>query len=250
MKKLIAFVIVLFAMLFDLRAVMALEFPSSGLFGSFPSTRPFTFPSKTPKPTSSANPTSTPIASATPAPTSAPTLLEIEDIEPNSANFMDEFVIYGANFGTGTGSVSLRVSNQNYSSGGAPIVSWTDNEIKARVPAVRKGAYRVQVITSDGKKSNEIRFSVKNGQPIINSSSISLVNGEYEMTFQGTELGSRRGSVDIYNGDSLAGNGIIKSWSSSKVRFDLPALPNHEYGFQITTSDGRKSSLKFFTVGN
>ena len=248
MVKLFAFVIVLFLMLFDLRAVTAFEFPSSGVFGSFPSFKPF--PVKTPKPTQAPTPTATPTASSTPAPTSTPAGIEIEDVEPSSANFMQEFTIYGYGFGSNPGSVSFRLNNQSFSSGGAPIVSWNNEEIVAKVPAVSKGSFRIQVITSGGLKSNEIRFSVKNGQPIVNSTSISLVNGEYELTFQGTELGSRRGSVDIYNGDSLAGNGIIKNWSSSRVRFELPALPRHEYGFQITTSDGRKSSKKFFTVGN
>lgn len=236
-------------MLFDLRAVTALEFPNGGIFGPFPSFRPF--PTKTPKPTKAPTPapSSTPIASATPAPSSVPAQPEIEDVDPSSANFMQEFTIYGGGFGNNPGSVSFRLSNQSFISAGAPIVSWADDEIVAKVPALRKGSYRIQVATADGKKSNEVRFSVKNGQPIINSSSISNVNGEFEMTFQGTEFG-RRGSIDIYSGSDLVGNGIIKSWSSSRVRFELPALPNHEYGFQITTADGRKSSLKFFTVGN
>ncbi len=216
-------------------------------FFNFPSIRPFPFPSKTPKPTETPEPTSTP--TATPAPTPVSTKFEITDVDPSSANFMEEFTIYGTNFGAGAGSVSFRYYTQSFSSGGAPIVSWSNTEIKARVPALKKGSYRIQVIRADGQKSNEEKFSVKNGQPIINSNSIVVKNGEYEMTFQGTEFG-RRGSIDIYNGDSLAGNGIIKSWSSSRIRFDLPTLPHHEYGFQITTADGRKSSMRFFTVGN
>ena len=234
-------------MLFDLRAVTAFEFPTGGIFGPFPSFRPF--PTKTPKPTQNPTPSATPVASATPTPSSAPAQLEIEDVDPSSANFMEEFVIYGGGFGSAPGSVSFRYYRNSYISGGAPIVSWEDDQIVAKVPALAKGSYRIQVMTADNKKSNEIRFSVKNGQPIINSSSISNVNGEFELTFQGTEFG-RRGSIDIYSGPDLVGNGIIKSWSSSRVRFELPALPNHEYGFQITTADGRKSSLKFFTVGN
>jgi len=163
---------------------------------------------------------------------------------------MQEFTLTGLNFGSTAGSVSFRYYNQSYSSGGAPIVSWSPTGIKAKVPAVKKGSYRIQVITSENKKSNEIKFTVKNGQPVINSTSVRLLNGEYEIVFEGKEFGSKRGSIDIYADNNLAGNGQIRYWSSSRVRFGLPALPNQEYGFQISTSDGRKSSLKYFTLGN
>lgn len=163
---------------------------------------------------------------------------------------MQEFILTGFNFGANPGSISFRYYTQSYSSGGAPIVSWGNNEIHAKVPAVKKGSYLIQVITSDKKKSNEIKFSVLNGQPTITSTSLSINNGDYELVFQGTEFGSKRGSIDIYVGSNLAGNGVIGYWSSSRIRFTIPSLPHQEYGFQITTSDGRKSSFKFFTVGN
>ena len=217
----------------------------------FPSLKPFPFPTSTPAASATPLPSPTPTLSPsiTPAP-SFTTAVEIDDVQPGSANFMQEFTLTGFNFGANPGSVSFRYYNQSYSSGGALIISWGNNEIKAKVPAVKKGSYRIQVITADKKKSNEKSFNVKNGQPIITSTSISVVNGEYELVFQGTELGSKRGSVDIYAGSNLAGNGDIKYWSSSRVRFGLPALPHQEYGFQISTSDGRKSSLRYFTVGN
>lgn len=223
----------------------------------FPSFNPFPFPTSTPAPsaTPSQSPSATP--TATPFPSPASTAVEIDDIDPSSANFMQEFTISGFNFGSNPGSVSFRYYNQGFPSAAAPIVSWSNNEIKAKVPGVKKGSYRIQVISSDSeqssssnKKSNEFRFTVKNGQPLINSTSLRVLNGEYELVFQGTEFGSRRGSVDIYAGTNLAGNGQIEYWSSSRVRFELPDLPHQEYGFQITTSDGRQSSLKFFTLGN
>ena len=246
MLRFFAFFVVLFLMLFDLKAVSAQGF-NSDIF-NFPSFNSFPFPSKSPKPTETPAPSATTSPSVTPTPAPS-TILEIEDVEPSSANFMEEFTIYGSAFGSIPGAVNFRLSNQSFSSGGAPIVSWSDTEITAKVPAVRKGSYRIQVITSENKKSNEVRLTVKNGQPVINSTSLSNNNGEYELTFQGTEFG-RRGSVGIYNGDSLVANGIIRSWSSSRIRFDIPNIPYHEYAFQITTADGRKSSLKYFSVGN
>lgn len=163
---------------------------------------------------------------------------------------MQEFTLTGFNFGSNPGSVNFRHYTQGFPSAGAPIVSWSDNQIKTKVPAVKKGYYRIQVITSEGKKSNEVKFTVKNGQPIINATSVSATNGEYEFIFQGTEFGSGRGEINIYSGSSIVSKGIIKYWSSSRVRFELPSLPHAEYGFQIQTADGRLSSLKFFTVGN
>jgi hypothetical protein len=217
----------------------------------FPSIKPFPFPSKSPAATLSPSPTATPVQSASPTPApSISTAVQIEDVDPSSANFMEEFTLYGVNFGANPGSVSFRYYSQNFSSGGAPIVSWSPTEITAKVPAVKKGSYRIQVVTQEGKKSNEVRFSVSNGQPVVNSNSVRLLNGEYELVFEGSEFGSRRGSVDIYLGSNLAGNGIVKYWSSSRVRFELPDLPKAEYGFQITTYDGRKSSFKYFNIGN
>lgn len=215
----------------------------------FPSFKPFPFPTSTATPAPSAVPSQTPSPTITPAP-SVTTAVEIDDVNPSSANFMQEFTLTGFNFGQNPGSISFRNFNQGFSSGGAPIVSWSDQEIKAKIPAVKKGYYRIQVITADAKKSNEIKFTVKNGQPVINSTSLRAVNGEYEFVFQGTEFGSRRGEVSIYLGSTIAGKGIIEYWSSSRVRFEFPPLPHAEYGFQIQTSDGRQSSFKFFTVGN
>lgn len=245
MIKLIVLLIILSAFVTTQNSAKAVDFPSFGPgFGSFPSVKPF--PTKTPKPSETPSGTSSP--TSTPAPTPTSNKFEILDIEPASANYMQEFTIYGSNFGS-AGSVNFRYYNQNYSSGGATIISWTNSEIKAAVPALKKGSYRIQIIRSDGQKSEEEKFSVKNGQPVMDSNSIKAVNGKFELTFQGQEFG-RRGSIDIYNGGGLAGKGVIKYWSSSKIRFDLPALPRAQYGFQITTQDGRKSPLMFFTVGN
>lgn len=163
---------------------------------------------------------------------------------------MEEFTLTGFNFGSSPGSVSFRYYTQNYLSGGAPIISWSSSEIKAKVPAVKKGYYRIQVITADGKKSNEIKFTVRNGQPTVNSTSINALNGKYELTFQGTEFGYSRGEINIYAQNSVIAKGIIKYWSSSRIRFEVPSLPIQEYGFQIQASDGRQSSLKYFTLGN
>lgn len=215
----------------------------------FPSFKPFPFPSSISTPAPTSTPVPSIIPSATPAP-SVTTAVEINNVNPSSANFMQEFTLTGFNFGSNPGSISFRYYSQSYSSGGAPIVSWSSNQIKAKVPAVKKGSYRIQVITSDGKKSNEIKFSVNNGQPIVNSTSIRLLNGEYELVFEGTEFGSRRGEINIYADSNIEAKGIIKYWSSSRVRFALPNLPHREYGFQIQASDGRQSSLKFFTLGN
>jgi hypothetical protein len=163
---------------------------------------------------------------------------------------MQEFTLKGQNFGDTIGSVSFRYYTQNYSSGGAPIISWSNNEIHAKVPGVKKGYYRIMVVTADNKKSQEVRFTVNNGQPIVNSTSISLVNGKYEMIFQGVEFGYKKGIVNIYSNNNIISSGIINYWSDSRVRFSLPNLFHAQYGFQIQASDGRQSSFKFFTVGN
>lgn len=241
MRILVLLLVTVFS-LTSVSSVSAVEFPSFSNF-PFPTIKPF--PSKTPKPTSS--PTNAP--SSTPAPTPVSTKFEITDIDPSAANYMEEFTLFGTNFGNSAGSVNFRLSSQSYSSGAATIVSWSNTEITAKVPALVKGAYRIQIVRSDGQKSPEEKFSVKNGQPVVNSNSIVASGGEVEMTFVGKEFG-KRGSIDIYDGSTLAGHGVLRSWSTTKIRFDLPSLPRKQYGFQITTADGRKSSIRLFTVGN
>lgn len=252
MSKIIALFVVVFILLVDLESVFALDMPkiSGNPFGSsfspgFPSGN-FPFPSKTPKPSATATPAPSSTPSSTPVPT---TVFEITDVDPSYANFDQEFTIYGTNLGT-SGSVNFRLSSQSFSSGSAPIVSWGQNQITAKVPALKKGSYRIQVVRVDGQKSDEVRFSIKAGQPVVNSNSISAVNGKYELTFQGSEFGTKRGVINIYDGSSVVANGIIRSWSSSRVRFELPNLTRKQYGFQIQTADGRKSTIQFFTVGN
>lgn len=239
MKKSFVLALVLLFSFANVSNASAQSFPSF----NFPSIKPFPLPSKTPKSSKVPDPTTIP----SPAPVS--TKFEITEVDPSSGNYMQEFTIYGTNFGGGTGSVNFRLNNQSFSSGSAPIISWSNSEIKARVPAIAKGSYRIQVVNADGHKSNEKKFSVKNGIPVVNSNSIVARDGEIEMTFVGKEFG-KRGSIDIYDGSTLAGHGILRSWSSSKIRFDLPDLPRKQYGFQITTADGRKSPLRMFIVGN
>src|SRR3989338_7908441 len=86
----------------------------------FPSIKPFPFPTSTPAASSTPAPSHTPSPSpsVTPAP-SVTTAVEIDDVDPSSANFMQEFTLTGLNFCSTAGSVSFRYYNQSYSSGGA-----------------------------------------------------------------------------------------------------------------------------------
>lgn len=242
MRRSILFTLTLTLTLIAPTQTLAFDLPVRTI--PLPSIRSFPAPSTdTPNPTQSPTPTPNPSAPQV-------TTVEISKVTPASANFMQEFIITGYNFGAKPGGVNFRYYTQNFLSGGAPIVSWSNNEIKAKVPAVKKGSYRIHVSTSDNKKSNEVRFVVLNGQPIVNSTSLRVRNGAYELIFEGTEFGSKRGEINIYQVGNIVAKGVIQYWSSLRVRFTLPNLTYASYGFQIQTQDGRQSSLKFFNVGN
>ncbi|MBI2028353.1 MAG: IPT/TIG domain-containing protein [Candidatus Levybacteria bacterium] len=88
--------------------------------------------------------------------------VNLSSIDPNSGSVGSAITLRGSGFGTSKGSVSFYNSN-GQASGGAPITSWTDIEIKANVPGILAGnsTYQVEVESYYGFKSNRATFTVK-----------------------------------------------------------------------------------------
>ena len=219
--------IVLFVVLFITpTSAHALSFPKPSFF-NFPS---FPSASSTPKPSFTPNPQG----------------VDLQVIEPTTVNFSQTFTLKGKNFGAAQGSVRFYIRGNSLPSAAAPIVSWSDTEIKATVPAVQGNSYYdVAVKKSDNKLTNKLRVRVKYGQPLINSTSFVNQNGEIIITLSGRDFNSKDGKIVFYNSsNAVVGEGEIDSWSNSRIRFTPPTLPTGDYKYQIQTADGRLSSLK------
>lgn len=209
-----------------------------------PTSNPILSPTSTPKPTPTLTPSPTPQI-----------IVKIDSITPTSGNYGSEITIKGSNFGYVNGSVSF-YNSSGINSGGSTIVSWSDSEVKGKVPFVKSDSdYQVEVGTSNGKKSNRIAFRVLAGQPIISSIAPSSMGPGDEIIIDGSGFGSNTGSVNFHqvdSPDSASGGSVITSWSDTQIKGNVPGIlaPNTEYGIQIITSDGRRSSFKYYQVGN
>lgn len=204
-------------------------------------------------PKASAAPSTNPAVSPSTTTTSSNTNssdMRVNEVNPTSGNFMQTITLKGNNFGNSAGSVAFYGTSSS-PSGGGPIESWSNTEIKVKVPAIRGNTDYQLEVSAGGKTSNRIGFKVINGQPQLNSVSPNPASG-ISITLSGSELGSSNGTVTFYEGGNPAGTCSIASWSDSQISCTVPAnlTQGKEYGLQITTSDGRQTSFKYYTFGN
>lgn len=201
--------------------------------------------------TSEIAPTLTSAPTLAPSPTPVPSNPRIDSISPSSGPSGQDIAIKGSLFGGEMGTVRMCLSgNCNYN----PVVdSWSNTEIKARVSGMitQAGAYDVSVVTKNNITSNWVSFTVTAGQPIINNISPSNISPALNITLSGSNFGSR-GQVNFYkNYPALSGTGNIESWSSTQIVVTIPGSldGNTEYGIEVVSGEGSKSSFKYYTVG-
>jgi hypothetical protein len=87
--------------------------------------------------------------------------VNLGSIDPNSGSVGSSITLHGSGFGTSNGFVIFYNSN-GQDSGGAPIESWSDTQITARVPGILapNSTYQVEVENSNKSKSNRTSFAV------------------------------------------------------------------------------------------
>ncbi len=172
----------------------------------------------------------------------------ITSIYGSPAKSGDTVAIYGSGFASQyakSGSVTL-YNQYNQAVAGAPIVYWSDTVVKFTVPFVAKGNYQIEAQTSDGRKSNRVSLTVTAAQPTISSLyTYNLSWGGYFIIY-GQDLG-KSGKINLYNTNSNVPfyNATILSWSDSLIigQISPKVGGNATYGFQVSTSDNRQSSL-------
>lgn len=219
--------------------------------------------------TSPANATSSttfstkPQISPTPIPSPTPVFssrVKLESVSPSVASSGEEVKLFGSGFGTLIGKVHLYNQFLGPSTVFANITPnrWTDTEIKITIPpALGDQTIDVEAIHFDGTKSNKASFQVKKGQPRMDSISPSNAQPLQSITISGNEFGTTSSTVNIYK---TTGPDITtpftkcenQSWDDNSIRCTLPSNVNNgsEYGIEIVTSDNRKSSFKYYKVGN
>lgn len=197
---------------------------------------------------------------ATPKPPVNPSKVKLNSITPSSANSGEEIRLIGTGFGPDSGKVYFFNQIMGSTTPFMNVIptSWSDTEIKVTIPpAVGGQSIDVEVVHSDGTKSNRAKFTIKGGQPRIDGFSPSNAEPLQTVTISGKEFGSQNGAVNIYKldnynlskPDSLC---QIVSWTDTTIKCSLPSTVNNgtEYGIAIESSDGRKSSFKYYKVGN
>lgn len=177
----------------------------------------------------------------------------LKSISPSTANFGNEITLSGSRFTAKQGSVNFYNPDGSLA-GGAPIVYWSNTVIKATIPAVKgHQRYSVEVITGSGEKSNRLAFTVNYGQPVVWSVSPLAGGPGKQIMLTGADFGPAKGEVNWYlpGSSSPSGGSVVYSWTDTEIRANVPGIlaPNREYVFVVKTSDGRTSSVKYYTVG-
>lgn len=90
--------------------------------------------------------------------------------------------------------------------------------------------------------------SAVSNQPTITGVSPAPAPG-ISVTFSGSAFGTNTGAVTFYEGGTPAGTCNVTAWSETSLTCTMPNLTAEKnYGMQLTTSDGRQSSFKYYTL--
>lgn len=124
------------------------------------------------------SPTANPCGLGKPTPVTSDPSVHLDWVTPSSGKVGETIILKGSGFGKSSfyfsdptkflGGVSFYGSLCGYNSGGAPLVCtddwdyscWTETELKVKVPGVSSGSFNIEVMSSDGKRSNRINFQV------------------------------------------------------------------------------------------
>jgi hypothetical protein len=172
-----------------------------------------------------------------PPQTAAPS---IDSIIPDSAAVGDTIRIIGSGFGSSRSSSTLIVGSQT----ATDIFTWSDTEIRARVPsgAVNTGI----VITVDGISSNAKQYHIIGALTPIGPHLTSIVPDSAEVgdliTINGENFGAVQGSSVLIIGTRPAIK--ITQWTATQIRADVPLLAISD-SLTITVGGVTSNSLPF-----
>ncbi len=161
----------------------------------------------------------------------------ITSTSPTSGTQGSTVTLGGSAFGSSRGSSYVKFGSVKASS----YVSWSNTQIKVKVPSGVSGKVNVTVTTSGGTSAAKT-FSVK-----PNISSISPTSGKKDttVTLSGSAFGSSRGSSYVKFGSVKASSYV--SWSNTQIKVKVPSGVSGKVNVTVATSGGT-SAGKSFTV--
>ena len=161
---------------------------------------------------------------------------QITSISPSRARYNQVVTIHGTAFGANRGT-SRVIFHGGTEPSSSQYVSWSDTQIRVRVPAgARTG--NVHVVTTGGSVSARLTIT----SPWISNISPQTVQTNTVVTVSGGNFGSSRGSSSVRIGSIVIPSSSFTSWSSSRIRFRIP-LNTPPGNLTIRTSEGTSNPI-------
>ncbi len=163
----------------------------------------------------------------------------ISSISPTSGKKDTTVTINGENFGDSQGSSYVKFGSVKATS----YPSWSNTQIRVKVPGGSGGKVNLTVTTSGGTSSAK-SFSI-----LPSISTVSLTSGKKDttVTISGSAFGTSRGSSYVKFGSVKATS--YPSWSNTQIKVKVPSISPGKVKVTATTSGGT-SNYKYFTVLN
>ena len=160
---------------------------------------------------------------------------QITSVSPNQVRYGQTITIRGTGFGTrrGTRRVVFFGGTQPNAS---QYVSWSDTQIRVRVPAgARTGD--LQIVTTGGNSTARLTVT----SPWVSGTSPQNVRTNNVITVNGENFGSSRGSSSVRIGSTTITS--FTSWTSRAIRFRVP-INTPPGNLTIRTTNGTSNTIR------
>ncbi|MBF0503303.1 MAG: S8 family serine peptidase, partial [Candidatus Riflebacteria bacterium] len=162
-----------------------------------------------------------------------PRPVSINFLNPTSGKAATEVIIAGANFGATKGGSTVQIASTSVTD--TDIISWSDTQIKIRIPSVAVPG--LVVVTVNGVISNGAPFDIDNAAPVISSlvaTNLTETSATIEWTTdEGATTQVEYGPTTTYGTLTSLDSGITKSHSTA-----LNSLgSNKTYHFRVKSKD-------------
>ncbi len=170
--------------------------------------------------------------------TETPPAPVISTISPVSAGVGAEVTITGSNFGASRGDSKVSLVWWIFPTdlAAGDYVTWSDSQIKFKVPAVSATSYSI-VVTVGGQQSNSVAFDLVEVPTAPSIDSISPASGAAgtPVTTTGSGFGSSQGSSTLKFGSTDV---TPASWSNTQITCNVPSMATGAVQVSVTTSLG------------
>ena len=162
---------------------------------------------------------------------------QITSISPGRVRYNQVITIHGRFFGANRGT-SRVIFHGGTEPSSSQYVSWSDTQIRVRVPAgARTG--NVQVVTTRGRASARLTIT----SPWVSGVSPQNPRTNNVVTLSGGNFGSSRGNSSVRIGSVAIPSSSFTSWSNRTIRFRIP-LNTPPGNLTVRTSQGTSNAIR------